>query len=524
MTFLNYFLLFFLLIGINFSNAQEAKLITGPKLESSTKVAGLNINNEHTFVFTTGHSSDDFMQSWQLSTSTMAPVGSSKIISSPKNKQVTSSINSDEYEYLKKIDLENKTLLFFTKYDSKTNNNTLYCKEFDKSFEPLSDLKEVEAEIFENEKTGKKTIEYNRKAFIDFRINKKKDKVLIIVQREYGLKNLLSTPGSILLCLYNANEMQELNSVEYDFGVFSYASTAILGDNGYVYSLMKISPSDDSQVKALKNQGEGSWYFKLVGINMMKKNDLFDHDIHFKGRKILYANLEYSTSGELICAGTYSDLEKYDMIEFDGLFCAKFDPLTGASIYEGHKRIDRSIVQFMNSSSKIADNDGTHSFIVNSVVSMENGTQNLILEGRNFNGIIVANIAKDGEISWMKLIPKKQDSEVSEYKSFTYFKYQNSLKFLFNDNSKNYDPMNGKFLEDKIKYFDDVKPSESNKCIALVEMDENGNTQQKMLFKLDDFNLRIRNAVWAKSGKEIITISHFKDKVNGGVYLSRFTF
>jgi inorganic pyrophosphatase len=155
---------------------------------------------------------------------------------------------------------------------------------------------------------------------------------------------------------------------------------------------------------------------------------------------------------------------------------------------------------------------------------MENNTSNLILEEdywyavTTYNGktttttyhyiskaILIANIAADGEINWIKHIPKFQHTVNDDgiFNSFTYYKDKNDLKFVFADNSNNYDSKTFKLKPENAKNINDMKSSKQAKSIALAKIDANGNTEQKLIAVSKKHVLYTKYGTWSKSGKEL---------------------
>ncbi len=300
-----------------------------------------------------------------------------------------------------------------------------------------------------------------------------------------------------------------------------------LGDDGYVYSLVHVGPESRAEKKEKKSKGEASWFFKIIGINVNEPDSKpFEYDLIFKNKGILKATLEITNNGELICAGTYSELTKKGNIDdFDGIFYAKLNPKTGEVISDNQRKLDRATVEFMTSKRNAKKDEGVStSFKLRGYEVMENNTSNLILEEdywyavTTYNGktttttyhyiskaILIANIAADGEINWIKHIPKFQHTVNDDgiFNSFTYYKDKNDLKFVFADNSNNYDSKTFKLKPENAKNINDMKSSKQAKSIALAKIDANGNTEQKLIAVSKKHVLYTKYGTWSKSGKEL---------------------
>jgi hypothetical protein len=528
-------------LAMNISYAQTAKLKTGPKLEGAELVKkGKIISSELNLI--TCNSYENSMQCWHIGSENLSPVGNAKSISS-KGKTASGLItNDEEFIFLDMLELENKSVIFYSKYDKNLKVKNLYYKEIDAAFEPASKEIALESSTFKENKEGLKLFSWTFKDVIWFKTNKQKNKVLIILQKEDKYINETWLPGDVSICVYEANDMKEINSGTANLGIFNYGASILFADNGYLYSIVEVQPATDKERDALTNKGEAFWYYKVIGLNILSADSKpFEYDLQFKNKGIIRVKIDYTASG-LICVGTYSELTRKGKIDdFDGMFYAKLDPSTGAVIADTHKKLDKSIVEFLTGKSNSEKLEGISSeFKINAIVSMDNGTTNLIMEEQfvgsrgsvqfgadkiYYTAILVTNFDQNGEINWTKIIPKMQVTKDDEgnYSSFTYCKFKNGLKFLFTDNSDNYDPQTKKFNSNKIKKLDDLKSSSDNKSIAAAEIDDNGNIDQKIIATLGDYNLRYKNAVWSKSGNEVYFVSHPKNKFYH-IFISSLTF
>lgn len=533
--------IFYFIIVINISYAQTAKLKTGPKIEGTEVVKrGKIIGSELNLI--TCKNYDDDMQYWHISPDNLSPIGVAKSISS-KGKLASGLItNCEEFIFLDLLEFENKSVIFYSKYDEKLKVKNLYYKEINTSFEPVSKEIALESSTFKENKEGLKLFSWTSKDMIWFKTNKQKNKLLIILQKEDNYINKNWLPGEVSICLYDASDMKEINSGTANLGIFNYGSSILFADNGYLYSVIEVQPASDREREVLTNKGEAFWYYKVIGLNMLSADSKpFEYDLKFKNKGIIQVKIDYSASG-LICVGTYSELTRKGKIDdFDGIFYAKLDPSTGFVISDTHKKLDMPLVEFLSSKSNSEKLEGISSeFKIKALVRMDNGTTNLIMEedfvgsrgsvqvGADkiyYTAILVTNFDLNGEIKWTKIIPKMQVTKDDEgaYSSFTYYQNKNSLKFLFTDNSDNYNAQTKKFNTDKIKNLDDLKSSSENKSVALVELDINGNIDQKVVASLGDYNLRFKNAVWSKSGDEVYFVSHQKNKFSN-IFISCLNF
>lgn len=517
----------FIIAFVTFSTifAQDGTLKVGPKLKGARDIIDISLENNDLAVLS---SKGTDLNYWKLSPVSLIPSGEPKPISAPKSKATGNVMNSDEYKFYAELELEGKNIIFYTKYDKKAKTSTLYYQDLDKTFKPVTKGSKLASRSTKAAKTGLfNMIAYDGGGYT-IRTNRQKDKVLIINQAPGKKVDKKILPGEVTLSVYDPKDMSEIVSSTFDLGIYSYGSSAVIGDNGYVYSLVLVEADTRQERKEKRKNGEASWYYKIVGVNVNEPDSKpFEYELIFKNKGILRAALEITHTGELICAGTYSELTKKGRVDdFDGVFYAKLDPKTGEVIADNHKKLDRSTVEFLTTKRNAKKNEGVSTeFKLRGYEAMANGTSNLILEEEFVvittytdskgntrtrydyysKAILVANIASDGEINWIKHIPKYQHTvnDGGRFNSFTYFVDKNSMKFLFADNSSNYDPKTFKLKPENAKNINDMKSSKYAKSLALVKMDENGNIEQKLVASAKKHVIYTKWGIWSKSGNEV---------------------
>ena len=466
---------------------------------------------------------------WKLSPTSLIPNSEAKSITATKSKSGGMVVNSDEYNYFSKISLDTKEVVFYTRREGKDKTTSLYFQDLDNSYKPISKSTKLATRSTKTVKTGIFNLSSVDGGGYTIKTNRLKNKVLIINQAPSKKVEKSLYPGDVTLTLYNPSDMTELSSATFDLGISEYGSSAIVGDNGYVYSLVYVNAAETkAERKEKKKNGEATWYYKIVGINVNEPDTKpFEYDLIFKNKGILKASLEMTTDGELICAWTYSELTKKGNVDdFDGIFYAKLNPKTGEVLSDNQKKLDRSTVEFMTTKRNAKKDEGiSTAFKLRGYVAMDNGTSNLILEEDYFyvttstnskgqttytyhyvsKAILIANIATNGEINWIKHIPKYQHTtnDNGVFNSFSYFRDKNELRFIFADNNNNYDPKTFKIKPENAKNINNMRVSGAAKSIAFAKIDANGNTDQKLLASTKTHVLYTKYASWSKSGKEV---------------------
>lgn len=506
--------------------AQDGSLKVGPNLNGARDIIDFKLHDNELSVMT---SKGRDLNYWKLSPTSLIPNSEAKSITATKSKSGGMVVNSDEYNYFSKISLDTKEVVFYTRREGKDKTTSLYFQDLDNSYKPISKSTKLATRSTKTVKTGIFNLSSVDGGGYTIKTNRLKNKVLIINQAPSKKVEKSLYPGDVTLTLYNPSDMTELSSATFDLGISEYGSSAIVGDNGYVYSLVYVNAAETkAERKEKKKNGEATWYYKIVGINVNEPDTKpFEYDLIFKNKGILKASLEMTTDGELICAGTYSELTKKGNVDdFDGIFYAKLNPKTGEVLSDNQKKLDRSTVEFMTTKRNAKKDEGiSTAFKLRGYVAMDNGTSNLILEEDYFyvttstnskgqttytyhyvsKAILIANIATNGEINWIKHIPKYQHTtnDNGVFNSFSYFRDKNELRFIFADNNNNYDPKTFKIKPENAKNINNMRVSGAAKSIAFAKIDANGNTDQKLLASTKTHVLYTKYASWSKSGKEV---------------------
>ncbi len=506
--------------------AQDGSLKVGPNLNGARDIIDFKLHDNELSVMT---SKGRDLNYWKLSPTSLIPNSEAKSITATKSKSGGMVVNSDEYNYFSKISLDTKEVVFYTRREGKDKTTSLYFQDLDNSYKPISKSTKLATRSTKTVKTGIFNLSSVDGGGYTIKTNRLKNKVLIINQAPSKKVEKSLYPGDVTLTLYNPSDMTELSSATFDLGISEYGSSAIVGDNGYVYSLVYVNAAETkAERKEKKKNGEATWYYKIVGINVNEPDTKpFEYDLIFKNKGILKASLEMTPDGELICAGTYSELTKKGNVDdFDGIFYAKLNPKTGEVLSDNQKKLDRSTVEFMTTKRNAKKDEGiSTAFKLRGYVAMDNGTSNLILEEDYFyvttstnskgqttytyhyvsKAILIANIATNGEINWIKHIPKYQHTtnDNGVFNSFSYFRDKNELRFIFADNNNNYDPKTFKIKPENAKNINNMRVSGAAKSIAFAKIDANGNTDQKLLASTKTHVLYTKYASWSKSGKEV---------------------
>jgi hypothetical protein len=496
----------------------------GPKLKDCGTILDVRLHENSLTVLSENKNE---LKNWKLSPVNLIPAGDANYISGYGKKASGKIVDASKFEYAGIISLDKKHIVLYNNKEGKDKTTKLFYQELDNAGKAIDKPIKLATKSNQTVKTGFLGLGSGGSGGFSLFASKDQEKVLLINQAPDKKINKELTPGEVTFTYYNATDMKELSSATFDLQISDFANNAIIGNNGYIYTLVKVLIDDKSERKAKKKNGEATWYFKIVGLNVNSpEKPPFEYDLIFKNRGILNAELELTENGDLICAGTYSELtRKGNIDDFDGLFYAKLNPETGEVLSDNQRKLDRSTVEFLTSKKNARKNEGAQAdFKIRGFVAMNNGTSNLLLEEDYYyvvtttNGktrtttyhyvsksILIANIANDGEINWIKHIPKHQHTtnDNGVYNSFSYYKDKNMLRLIFNDNSGNYDAKTKLLKPNKSDHISNVYVTNRGGFMATAEIDENGNSVQKLLADAGKYFLWVKGATWSSDGKQV---------------------
>ena len=519
--------------------AQEGNLKFGPQLKGAKQIVHAKLVDNSLAVIT---SNGNELSAWKLSPVSLMPTGEPKPITSSKKNLISGNVvSSNENEFYRFFNLDKKNMLFYTNRIVEKGTTSLLYQSTDNTGKPLEKPIKLASRSNKLANTGFLNMVTVDGGGYSLMLNRTKSSLLIVNQAPSTKVDKEIVPGEISLSLYDTETMKDIANANYKLDISDYGTSAVLGENGYVYSLVKVSLTDKKDKKEKKKSGDATWYYKIVGVNLNKPYDApIESNFDFKNKGILGAALEFAPTGELICAGTYSELTtKGNIDDFDGIFYAKINPTTGEVVSENNRKLDRKTVEFMTSKRNAHRDEGVSSaFGIKGFVSLENGSSDLILEetymfvetsynGRTYTttyhyvskAILVANIDTNGEIVWINHIPKHQHTtnDNGMFNSCTYFKDKNTLKFVFADNNNNYDPITFNIKPNNAKNINSMAVSAAGKSIAYAKVDENGKVEQKLVATAKKHLLLTKNGIWSKSGEELYIPA--KTRISAGKWI-----
>jgi len=203
-------------------------------------------------------------------------------------------------------------------------------------------------------------------------------------------------------------------------------------------------------------------------------------------------NVSLSSEGKLIGVGFYSESRT---AAAGGVFLTNIDPYrqtaTGGKLHAFSKAFDMGRVRLGQKFewNELSNNKGEflHYYIRNFLPDTTGGgiliAEQVILQENyisfkegyngnqinyNFNDLLIIKLSQEGQVSWVKKIPKKQRTlnDKGKYSSISAIPATNENYLIYNDNGKNFSKNN------KIRTFKGLQS-----VIALTHIDENGNTE-----------------------------------------------
>lgn len=260
-------------------------------------------------------------------------------------------------------------------------------------------------------------------------------------------------------------------------------------------------------------KGRPAFEYVVYGYRNEGKEQV-DYILNLRSHFLSDLHLEVAPTGDLICAGFYSD-ESNEVVTGTFFFTvdAKTKEIKQKSLYEfdmdflamnlndrKRERLKRRIANGKGA--------GLNKFDIRDLVTREDGGMMLVAEQYfvrelsdydpnasipslrykyYYNDIIVISVSPQGNIEWATKIPKRQVSENDNgyYSSFALMIKGRNLHFLYNDHKVNIEEQR----TEKLKNF---QLDDDNGIVAMATVDSQGNVLRKPLFPNSDLNTIFR--------------------------------
>lgn len=224
-----------------------------------------------------------------------------------------------------------------------------------------------------------------------------------------------------------------------------------------------------------------------------------------------------SEEGKLVGVGFYSENKSASA---GGVFLTNIDPYnqtaSGGKLHAFSKAIDMGRVRLGQKFewNELSNNKGEflHYYIRNFLPDSTGGglliAEQVILQENyisfkegyspsqinyNFNDLLIIKLSKEGQVSWVKKIPKKQRTlnDKGKYSSISAIPSFKDNYLIYNDNGKNFSKNN------KIRTFKGLQS-----VIALTRIDESGNTESYPIAINEEQGVLFQPALTSQFGKD----------------------
>jgi hypothetical protein len=402
--------------------------------------------------------------------------------------------------------LENKILLFVTKYNKSLKTNELYAQELSGEGNLTGQLQKI-AEIQAARKSnagGYSLIPADDSAGFLLAINPPFEK--------YGNEKFRYTIFDKNLQVKKHLEL-ELPYKDRYFTISKY----ILSDEGRIWILAKVELEDR---RNRQEEREASYYYQLISINPENKNEQVEYEIKLPQKYITDASFSLDLNNNPIGAGFYGDISESgrEITGIKGIFYVRINKDTKEIEAKGIKEFDADFVRELEGKRAARRGRGLSSsfdlkhFIIKSdgggVLIGENAYVDEVYTCRDprtgmvtygyygyygpygnancrtdyyyvNNNIIAININKDGSIKWYSNIPKYQYTVNDDgyANSFAMHTKGDKIYFIYNDDPRN---MNNAAIKKPSDLWEMRNPGKAT--AVLVTLAESGAFTKEILF------------------------------------------
>ena len=514
--------------------AQEENLISGPKIKGLSTSDHVRINNNTLSCLGWNYINGSY-NAQNISLPKLTAEGMPTTVLAKGKELGNFQGNSKEFSIQQIIELKDKAVAFYLKTEKKDKTNSLYYQFLDTEYKPTSKILKIA-----RRNSTKFAIKwgFGDGGGFEVKTNKTKDQILIINEEATTEVDGKDKIGEVTFSLFDVKDMSEISSGKYDLGIGNIKNNLKFGNNGFVYSAVRVIINKDEPRKQRKKNREikTSYYYKVIGINLKEPEaKLVETELIFDDKEIITASIDVNEDGELFCFGMY-DLIKDEKVEknFEGVYFAKLDNKTLEVLTSNQIKLDEETSDFLKLKRKLSKDDiknGLSSeivkprFIFKDFVKYKNGESNIILEfeektvwegtdskGRRYTtvsyqtgSILVINLSINYDVNWMKCIPKNQYTSNNLTKSDHSYLLKsdgNSLNFIFFDTPKNYDKKTQVSIMNEKSKGADFYFCDSDRNLAMARIDEKGIVTQKLICEIPKkYSINWKNGVWSENGR-----------------------
>lgn len=374
-----------------------------------------------------------------------------------KSQEIDLSYGGKKRLFENMIDFGGELRLFSTFVNTKDKKSYLFVETINKS--SLNSKKDINKVAEANyRKKGKKRIGSSTFQFITARDS---SKLLIFSNLPNKGKD-----NELIGCTVLNEEMKLLwnNNIEIPYPDKLFAIKDFnVSPNGDVYVLGKLYADKARDVK----RGEANFKYQVIGYKKFGKEKVI-YDVELPGKFITDMQININDDNDIICAGFFSNEMRYYV---DGTYFLKINGkdksimasntkefsddffmqnLSDKQEKKTAKRLDKGkdvdLLDFDIDNLIVREDGGVvmigeqfRYYVTTSTVGTGTNTRTVTTHHYVYNEIIVVNINPQGEIDWVKRIPKYQHTtnDRGYYSSYALMVNKDKLHFFYNDNVKN---------------------------------------------------------------------------------------
>lgn len=258
-----------------------------------------------------------------------------------------------------------------------------------------------------------------------------------------------------------------------------------LDNSGNLYMINKVYHNDTKKDKSDGKDIKINYHIELflikagsikIEVSKFENKDKFINELHFFG----------TDKDFLVCSGFYGDggdagdwrnngITTFKVKSDGRIFDQVFQKIPSEVVIQYEREKDK---KWHKEQQRKGNPVGLPDLVLRDLRINEDGSFVIIGEeydwdsdlGATYSDILVSKIKADGELAWMKRIPKEQKSSGGETLSFKYFNMNGNHYFVFLDNIKNIDlPLNKEpfiYKDGKEGYLTAVKIADSDGALS----------------------------------------------------------
>lgn len=349
---------------------------------------------------------------------------------------------------------------------------------------------------------------------------------LMLFHTEYDL----STGNEKLVCRLVDNNLKEqfYKTIDIPYKQDRVQILSGVGDSrGGFYIMLRIA--DLREGLFVKEARSYAYLLLAIGAD----GNVREYDMDLGGPQVSEVMLKRTPAGNILVAGFFTNKNNTNG-GIAGTFYINIDGATGKVLKRGFKEFDKSFLELFLNNKKINKGEELSRYQLNDLIIQPDNSVILIAEqtfedlicfydGRTgiqtcnnhyyYNDIIVASLTAEGDVKWMRKIPKQQETvnDGGIFSSYLLMQHKGKLYLVFNDNVRNfeYTPSNIGIVPatNQPGMYDPYNMTSPQKSqVALVEIDSAGTVTKKPFFSAKDNKIIIRPRLSYQPNEDIVII------------------